>query len=210
MSVDQIRSVRRLRTSVATTAFGLLLAAGCAPLDAPALPDSPQPAPPGALSASIDVATAAPGASIDVHGAGYPAGAVVQIGIGQPDSEFSIVHTATADADGRVHASVTVPNWAMRGHPYVVVLESVDPRERVITEPFVVGAPGDNISVIGTLTDEGVECPAMRGRGGELYTLAVQDVEFEVGTRVRVTGTIAEVAVCMQGTTIQVETIEEG
>jgi len=65
------------------------------------------------------------------------------------------------------------------------------------------------VEVVGTLTDEGVECPAMRGDDGELYTLTPRDTGgAEVGDRVRVTGRFAEVSFCMQGSTIEVESIE--
>lgn len=70
--------------------------------------------------------------------------------------------------------------------------------------------PGLNVvRVVGTLTDEGVECPAMRGDDGELYTLGPRDmVRGEVGDRVRVTGRIAEASICMQGTTLILESFE--
>lgn len=60
------------------------------------------------------------------------------------------------------------------------------------------------INVRGTLTDEGVECQALRGDDGELYTLTGDLSGFEEGDRVRVRGTIAEVSICQQGTTLQI------
>lgn len=39
--------------------------------------------------------------------------------------------------------------------------------------------------VVGTLTDEGVECPALRGDDGQIYTLTPRDLQgFEIGDRV--------------------------
>ena len=65
------------------------------------------------------------------------------------------------------------------------------------------------VRVVGTLTDEGVECPAMRGDDGTLYTLGPADlVRGEVGDRVRVVGRVAEASICMQGTTLVVESFE--
>lgn len=64
------------------------------------------------------------------------------------------------------------------------------------------------ITVTGTITDEGVECLALRGDDGKLYTLAGQKNAPPAGTRVRVTGTVAEISTCMQGTTIGVEKLE--
>jgi hypothetical protein len=65
------------------------------------------------------------------------------------------------------------------------------------------------VEVTGVLTDEGVECPALRTGDGTLYTLAGDLEEFKVGDRVRVTGRIAEVSICQQGTTLEVVAIEE-
>lgn len=65
------------------------------------------------------------------------------------------------------------------------------------------------LQVTGTLGDDGVECPALRGDDGTLYTLAGDTEDFAPGDRVRVTGRLAEVSVCMQGKTIAVEDITE-
>jgi hypothetical protein len=62
------------------------------------------------------------------------------------------------------------------------------------------------VSVTGTLTREGAECPAMRGDNGRLYTLTTTG-RFGPGDRVRVTGTVARFSFCQQGTTIQVRAI---
>jgi hypothetical protein len=69
------------------------------------------------------------------------------------------------------------------------------------------GAAGP-IEVVGMLTDEGVECPAMRDDAGNLYTLAGDIGTFQQGDRVIVHGAIAEMSFCMQGTTINVEMID--
>jgi hydrogenase maturation factor len=68
--------------------------------------------------------------------------------------------------------------------------------------------PGAKIVITGKITDEGVECLAMRSDDGTLYTLGRPQNPPASGQRVRVTGTIAGASFCMQGTTINVETIE--
>lgn len=68
---------------------------------------------------------------------------------------------------------------------------------------------GDStIEVTGTLTDEGVECQALRGDDETLYTLTGDLGGFGVGDRVRVRGERAQMSFCMQGVTIAVESIE--
>jgi len=68
---------------------------------------------------------------------------------------------------------------------------------------------GQMINVRGTLTDEGVECQALRGDDGELYTLTGDLSGFEDGDRVKVRGTVAEISICQQGTTIEVQSIKD-
>ena len=69
------------------------------------------------------------------------------------------------------------------------------------------GAAAGAICVRGKLTDEGVECQALRSDDGELYTLVGDLNGFHNGDHVVVCGTIATVSFCMQGTTINVSWI---
>ena len=64
------------------------------------------------------------------------------------------------------------------------------------------------IAVTGMLTDEGVECQALRGEDGVLYTLTGNLGDFETGDRVRVVGKVAQVSICQQGTTLVVKNIK--
>jgi len=67
-----------------------------------------------------------------------------------------------------------------------------------------------SITVVGTLTDEGVECQAMReNKTNKLYTLVPREklVDFKNGDHVKVEGTIAEISFCQQGTTINISSI---
>lgn len=74
------------------------------------------------------------------------------------------------------------------------------------------GPPGDaggDLRVEGRITDEGVECLAMRSQDGKLYTLAGRTEGLNPGDRVVVTGSIAQMSMCMQGTTISVATVRK-
>lgn len=65
------------------------------------------------------------------------------------------------------------------------------------------------MTITGTVTNEGVECPAVRTEDGKLYTIATSDREkLRPGTRVRITGEIAQMSICQQGTTISAGKIE--
>ncbi len=69
--------------------------------------------------------------------------------------------------------------------------------------------PNRHIAVVGTLTDEGFECQALRARNGKLYTLTGNLSGVQSGDRVRVRGRVAEVSFCMQGVTIEVTGVKE-
>jgi hypothetical protein len=64
------------------------------------------------------------------------------------------------------------------------------------------------VVVVGTLTDEGVECRALRAEDGTLYTLVGELKGFKTGDKVRVVGQRVEVSTCMQGTTLSVKNIK--
>ena len=67
-----------------------------------------------------------------------------------------------------------------------------------------------NPPIEGVLTTEGVECPALRGDDGTLYTLAGDLGGFEPGDRVCIVPTYPEISHCMQGKTVQVDWIGGG
>jgi LysM repeat protein len=76
--------------------------------------------------------------------------------------------------------------------------------------PPAPGAPAEpphGTRVSGVLTAEGIECQAMRGQDGQLYTL-IGDLEgYGSGDAVQVRGPEPEVDFCQQGVTIEVEDI---
>jgi LysM repeat protein len=70
--------------------------------------------------------------------------------------------------------------------------------------PFPPRPGGERIAVTGTMTTEGIECPAMRADHGRLYTLTGNVGRFRPGDRMHVRGVRAAVSTCQQGTTINV------
>ena len=101
----------------------------------------------------------------------------------------------------------------------VQILLSLNPQldPRAMPPGFVIRFPGDGepprrdrpddddrVTISGTVTGEGVECLAVRGDDGQLYTLAGDVGDLEPGDRVQVQGQRAEVSFCQQGTTIDV------
>lgn len=75
-------------------------------------------------------------------------------------------------------------------------------------QPQNVAARGNSVTIVGVLTDEGVECQALRADDGTLYTLTGNLKKFKVGDRVQVVGEVAAFSFCQQGTTINVHRIK--
>lgn len=79
--------------------------------------------------------------------------------------------------------------------------------------PAVKPAPGkptepDRVMTVrGTLTNEGVECPALRSVAGELFTLSGNIGDFRAGDQVCVKGHRVEMSICQQGVTIAIDWI---
>lgn len=169
--------------------------------------------------AAVRVASrrAAPGEEVEITVRGFPPNHPVNIGVGPWRSEFTVVDQASTDAGGQLSMTVRMPDWADAGDRFVFVVDAPNSGVRVMTDPIVVRResvpdglgpdlePGQKVRISGTLTDEGVECQALRSRRGDLFTLAGDTRDFEIGDRVQVVGTVPELSVCQQGTTIEVE-----
>ncbi|HEV2147775.1 MAG TPA: DUF5818 domain-containing protein, partial [Longimicrobiaceae bacterium] len=159
-----------------------------------------------------------PGTEVRVSARNFPADAVLDVAFGAARSEHEVVARTRTSGDGSTAAVVRVPEHAQPGRPYVFVVAYPPTLVRVTSDTFHVtptqqgGAMAEDtagtVRVTGRLTDEGVECPALRGDDGQLYTLAGETGGFRPGDRVTVTGRVAEMSFCMQGTTISVRTVE--
>jgi hypothetical protein len=158
------------------------------------------------------------GTEVRVSARHFPADAVLDVGFGPPRSEYQVIARTRTGGDGSTAAVVRVPRDAAPGRPYVFVVAYPPTLVRVTSDTFRVtpepvgGAmepdTAGGVRVTGRLTDEGVECPALRGDDGQLYTLAGETGGFRPGDRVTVAGAVAEMSFCMQGTTISVRSIE--
>lgn len=215
--------------AVAVLALTLTLAAGCSPgggEEGGPGDDGPR--------ISVEPLTGPPRADVQVRVTGFPPDVVVDVGFGAPDSAHEVIARTSTGGDGSTAAAVKVPARAVPGRPYVFTAAYPPSLLRLVSDTFTVtaagtpvpagdtapggtmgtGTQGDaaaragEVRVTGRLTDEGVECPALRGDDGMLYTLTGDTAGFRPGDRVTVTGEVAEMSICMQGTTIGVRTIE--
>jgi len=70
--------------------------------------------------------------------------------------------------------------------------------------------PNGILQINGVLTGEGVECPALRGDDGQLYTLAGDLAGASLGDQVCVDGQLVEISICQQGITLEIKQIASG
>lgn len=155
---------------------------------------------------------AAPGAVLTLSAVGLPGKADLRLGFGPPAGPFPVIATAVTSDRGALEAAVTVPADARPGETAVFSAETADGRLRLLTGPVAIvepgPPPGTKVSVAGTLSREGAECPAFRGDDGRLYTLADPLAGgFSPGDRVHVSGEVAGMSRCMQGITLTATTI---
>lgn len=190
-------------------ALAMLMSAACAVTPEAAAPGTePAPPPPGGEPAIVLSADAAAvGDEVRVTGHNFAPNSTVRIGFGPPQSEYEVIRTVRADAEGTATATVRVPDWAETGREYLWVVAAPGNDPRVISDPFRIEQEGA-VRVEGRLTNEGVECLALRTDDNTLYTLTGDTGDFGPGDRVRVEGSVADASFCMQGTTIQVQNIE--
>jgi hypothetical protein len=120
-------------------------------------------------------------------------------------SEHTIVGHVEADADGNLSAKVKIPADAQRGVHFFFVQNSESGQVASTPTAFLVTGADGKVTLRGRMSDEGVECKAMRGDLDELYTLTGSADWPAAGTQVTVVGTIAEMSICQQGVTIAVE-----
>ena len=135
---------------------------------------------------------------------------VVLIGFGGIGSPHEILAQGPPEPTGVASFSVRIPDWVEAGRTYLFYMAWADQRPVAFSEPFLVTEPSGQVEVSGTLTDEGVTCPALRTEDRALFTLAGSVEGFGPGDPVRVRGTVSEMSICMQGITLAVSAISAG
>lgn len=157
-------------------------------------------------SLRLSPAAGPPGSEVALALGGLVMNGAVEVGFGDL-GEHVILGEAKADASGELSTTVTVPADASMGPHFFFVSEAGTGQPVSTPTVFLVSGANGEVTVSGRMTDEGVECPAMRGEAGELYTLASETELPAAGTQVTVVGTLAEISTCQQGTTLAVESV---
>ncbi len=151
-----------------------------------------------------------PGTVVTLRSTNMPAITPVRIGVGALRFGFEEVAQVMTSNRGVLSTTVEVPEWAQRDliHRFIVFDFYFNPI--ALSDIFHVTDADGMVQRQGQLTAEGVECRALRGDDGVLYTLTGSLAEFKAGDEVIVEGTLPEASICMQGTTIGIVQIRVG
>jgi hypothetical protein len=157
----------------------------------------------------VSVPQAPSGATVTLQVRGFPGEAELIVSAEPAGGSAEIIaHGVTSDR-GEAFVDARIPKAPDDGENLTFIVATADGRVTVRSELFSVVAAGAAVSLTGTLTKEGVECPAMRGDDGKLYTLLPPALgALGPGDRVHVEGSVAEMTECQQGTTIVVTKLE--
>jgi hypothetical protein len=163
--------------------------------------------PPARPQLSLAPAGGPAGTEVTISFGGLAMREPLEVGFGDM-GEHVVLGPTDADVEGSLSTTVTVPADAA-ARPHFFFLANRETGQIVATPTVFLVTPADgSVTLSGRMSDQGVECAAMRGDAGELYTLTGSDDWPEAGTQVTVEGRIAEMSICQQGLTIAVESIK--
>ena len=146
-----------------------------------------------------------PGTAVTLRTSDLPAVTPIYLGIGATRSSFEVLRELVTDQHGEMSEIVQVPSWATSDRTHFFVLVDVYFRPLAVSGAFHVTEPDGTLTRSGRVTDEGVGCLTLReDESDELYSLTGETGGVQVGQSVVVEGTVADVSVCMQGTTLLV------
>jgi len=144
------------------------------------------------------------GTMVAVYTENLPMQARVHVGVGRTGFGWEALAEGAQGELGEVSATVRVPDFATWDRPLVFIIFNGIFSPIGISEPFHVTNSDGLLRRVGRITDEGVECLAMRDQDDFLYTLTGEVGGLEPGDEVVVEATYQEMSMCQQGSTIQV------
>lgn len=118
--------------------------------------------------ASIQVSplSAAVGKTVNIVGRGFPANAVVQLGIGRVNSEYDIVDSGETDAHGSFETQITIPDFVEPDDRWVIVVTAKEGKIKAISEELEITAGQRKASIsVSPLTVSVGEEVAIAGEG---------------------------------------------
>jgi hypothetical protein len=145
-----------------------------------------------------------PGTVVTVYTENLPIQAKVHLGVGATRTGFEALFEAEQGMWGEVEGTITIPETVPWDRAVLLVAFDAIFAPIGLSDPFHVTRPDGILQRTGEVTDEGVECLAMRDTDGFLYTLIGETNGLEPGSPAVIQGRYVEASTCMQGTTIEV------
>ncbi len=111
----------------------------------PTQTSTPTATPDREATVAISPLSGPPDSEVELTASGFPANTEVQIGAGREDSEFGMTETAQTDAEGHLSTTITLPDFAEIGDPWVVVVRVVEQGgAKATSETFQVTEPEES------------------------------------------------------------------
>ncbi|MEM7414613.1 MAG: hypothetical protein AAF389_03890 [Gemmatimonadota bacterium] len=145
-----------------------------------------------------------PGTEVTVFTENLPLQAKVHLGVGATRTGFEALHEAEQGMWGEVSGTITIPETAPWDRAVLLVAFDAIFAPIGLSEPFHVTRADGVLKRTGQITDEGVECLAMRDGDDFLYTLIGDVGALAPGDSTAVEARYVETSICQQGTTLEV------
>jgi hypothetical protein len=145
-----------------------------------------------------------PGTEVTVYTENLPLQAKVHLGVGATRTGFEALFEAEQGMWGEVSGTIRIPETAPWDRAVLLVAFDAIFAPIGLSEPFHVTRPDGILQRTGQITDEGVECLAMRDGDGFLYTLIGATDGLDPGEAAVVQARYVEASTCQQGTTLEV------
>jgi len=155
----------------------------------------------------VDPMFGPPGTVVTVYTENLPIQAKVHLGVGATRTGFEALYEAEQGMWGEVSGTITIPETAPWDRAVMLVAFDAIFAPIGLSDPFHVTRADGTIRRTGRVSDEGVECLAMRDTDGFLYSLVGRIDGLEAGDEIVVDGRYVEASVCMQGATIDVTAV---
>jgi len=144
------------------------------------------------------------GTMVTVYTENLPLQAKVHVGVGATRTGFEALAEGEQGMWGEVSGTIAIPETAPYDRALLIVAFDAIFAPIGLSDPFHVTRPDGTLQRTGRITDEGVECLAMRDGDDFLYTLVGNTEGLSVGDPIVVEARYVEMSICQQGTTLQV------
>ena len=144
------------------------------------------------------------GTMVTVYTENLPLQAKVHVGVGATRTGFEALAEGEQGMWGEVSGTISIPETAPYDRALLIVAFDAIFAPIGLSDPFHVTRPDGTLTRTGRITDEGVECLAMRDGDDFLYTLVGNTDGLSIGDPLVVEARYVETSFCQQGTTLEV------